>query len=62
MTISGAVFTDRFISQRLTENIYLGGGPRLNNQVYNVARALRLLKEGIADLHAYYSSLFPLPN
>ena len=62
MAVSGAVFADRFISQRLTDDIYLGGGPRLSDQVYKVASILRLLKNGISDLDSYYANLtLPAP-
>lgn len=59
--ISGAVFTDRFISQPFMEYMFLGGTPYLNERIYDVAKILRVLKSCLLDLRRFYTELLP-PN
>ncbi|THV06215.1 hypothetical protein K435DRAFT_744024 [Dendrothele bispora CBS 962.96] len=66
LTVSGAVFTDRLISQRLTDYIYLGPLPTdgsqsspLDKRVRKVAQLLRAMKKTTAELKAFYSKLTP---
>ena len=62
MIISGAVLADRFIFQRLTDYIYLGGKPHLGDRLYEIAKVLTILKECIVELEQFYSGLPPVPN
>ena len=62
MTISGAIFTNRFICQNLTEYIYLGGPPFLNDRIYEIAKVLRALKLCLGELRSFYTDLSPLPS
>jgi hypothetical protein len=62
MIISGAVLADRFISQHLTDYIYLGGKPHLGDRLYEIAKVLTILKECIVELEQFYSGLPPVPN
>src|SRR6202167_4652725 len=59
--ISGAAFTDRFVSQPLVEYMFLGGTPYLNDRIYDVAKILRVLKSCLQDLRRVYTEL-PPPN
>jgi hypothetical protein len=59
--ISGAVFTDRFVSQPFMEYMFLGGTPYLNDRIYDVAKILRVLKSCLLDLRRFYTELLP-PN
>ncbi len=59
--ISGAVFTDRFVSQPFVEYMFLGGTPYLNDRIYDVAKVLRVLKSCLLDLRRFYTEL-PPPN
>jgi hypothetical protein len=59
LIISGAVFVDRFISQNLTDYLYLGGSPYIDTRVREIAKVLQVLKECLADLDRYYSELSP---
>ncbi len=57
--ISGAVFTDRFVSQPFMEYVFLGGTPYLNDRIYDIAKILRVLKPCLLDLRRFYVELFP---
>ena len=59
--ISGAVFTDRFVSQPFVEYMFIGGTPYLNDRIYDVAKILRVLKSCLLDLRRFYTELTP-PN
>ena len=59
MIISGAVFADRFISQHLTDYIFLGGTPYLNSRLYEIARVLKTLKLCLSELKTFYGDLRP---
>jgi hypothetical protein len=48
--ISGAVFTDSFISQPFTDYMFFEGTPYLNDCVYNIAEILRVLRTCLLDL------------
>ena len=61
MIISGAVFADRFISQHLTEYIFLGG-TNLNSRLYEIARVLKTLKLCLNELKTFYRDLPPAPT
>ena len=64
MIISGAVFADRFISQHLTEYIFLGGMPYLNKRLYEIARVFKALRLCLTELKGFYAGIDPptLPN
>ena len=53
------MFADTFISQHLTDYIYLGGTPYLQEQLYAIANVLRALNRGIRELEAFYADLTP---
>ncbi|EED84629.1 predicted protein [Postia placenta Mad-698-R] len=62
LQVSGAVFADGFVSQRLTEYIYLGptaaiSGSPLDTAVLKVAHLFRVLKGCLADLDVHYTGL-----
>jgi len=63
LAVSGAVFADNFISQRLTDYIYLGPLPTcegeltLSHSIHRVAQFLRALKISTQELTEYYKSL-----
>src|SRR5260221_11343744 len=57
--ISGAVFTDRFVSQPFMEYVFLGGTPYLNDRIYDIAKILRVLKSCLLDLRRFYVELSP---
>jgi len=63
LAVSGAIFTERFISQRLTDYIYLGplptlhGRSSLDNSIRRVAQVLRVLDKATNELADYYSRL-----
>ena len=63
LAVSGAVFADRFVSQRFTDYIYLGplpgGGAEspLSHRIRRVAQIFHVLKECTDDLGDYYKSL-----
>jgi hypothetical protein len=61
MIISSAVFADRFISQHLTDYIYLSGKPHLGNRLYEIAKVLTILRECIIELEHFYVGLPPVP-
>ena len=61
MIISGAVFADRFISQHLTDYIYLGGKPHLGSRLYEIAKVLTILRECIIELEHFYVGFPPVP-
>ena len=63
LTVSGAVFTERFVSQRFTDYIYLGplptshGRSALGYSIRRVAQVLRALNRATDELADYYSRL-----
>ena len=57
--ISGAVFTDRFVSQPLVDYMFLGGTPYLNDRIYDTAKILRVLKACLLNLNQFYAALPP---
>jgi len=63
LSISGAVSTENFVSQRLTDYIYLGplptcgGESALSHSAHRVAQLLRALKISTQELTDYYKSL-----
>jgi len=62
LSISGAIFTDRFVSQRLTDYVYLGavGMADFSSRLYEIAKLLQVvLKACIAELREFYSTLLP---
>lgn len=62
MIIMGAVFTTQPIVQRLTDFIWLGTSPNINDaQCIRVAGVLRALKAGVRTLNDYYRDLAYLP-
>ena len=67
LAVSGAVFTERFVSQRLTDYIYLGPLPSggvesaLSHRIRRVAQILRALKTCTSELVDYYKGLEFLP-
>jgi len=68
LTVSGAVFAERFVSQRFTDYIYLGplptsqGRSALDHSIRRVAQVLRALNRATDELADYYSRLeFTLP-
>ena len=48
--------------QPLTEYIYVGGKPDISKRIYEIARLFSVLKDCLADLELYYSSLLPAPD
>jgi hypothetical protein len=60
--ISGIVFVDRFVSQPLTEYIFLGGTPHLNERIYLIANVFRALKRCVHDLKTFYKDLKCVPS
>ena len=64
MSISGAIFTDRFVSQRLTDYVYLGavGMADFSSRLYEIAKLLQVLKVCITELREFYSTLLPNPS
>ncbi|PBK73208.1 hypothetical protein ARMSODRAFT_720832 [Armillaria solidipes] len=62
MIVMGAVFTTQPIVQRLTDFIWLGTSPVINDaQCIRVAGVLRALKAGVRTLNDYYRDLEHLP-
>ncbi|KAK0242163.1 hypothetical protein EDD85DRAFT_278209 [Armillaria nabsnona] len=62
MVVMGAVFTTQPIVQRLTDFIWLGTSPVINDaQCIRVAGVLRALKAGVRTLDDYYRDLVHLP-
>jgi hypothetical protein len=61
LTICGAVFADRLICQHLTDSIYLGPCPRLDDRLEGIAKILQILKGCLKDLDKFYSDLEPQP-
>jgi len=63
LTVSGAIFMGQFVSQRLTDYIYLGplptyqGSSALDHSIRRVAQVLRALNQATNELTSYYSSL-----
>ena len=63
LTISGAIFAENFVSQRLTNYIYLGplptfcGRAALDHSIRRVAQVLRALNKATNELEDYYSML-----
>ena len=63
LTVSGAIFEERFVSQRLTDYIYLGplptfgGRPALDHSIRRVAQVLCALDKATKELVDYYSKL-----
>jgi len=63
--VSGAVYADHLISQRLTDYVYLGPiSTRFNlaQKTRQVAHILRALKEGLHELEHFYGNLKPQPR
>jgi serine/threonine protein kinase len=62
MMVSGAVFAETFVVQRLTDYIALGSHPTEEDKgLRRVAQILVALKECIEDLEKFYKSLEPAP-
>ncbi|KAK0463243.1 uncharacterized protein EV420DRAFT_1523465 [Desarmillaria tabescens] len=62
LVVMGAVFTTQPIVQRLTDFIWLGTSPVINDaQCIRVAGVLRALKAGVRILNDYYRDLVHLP-
>ncbi|KAK0231368.1 hypothetical protein IW262DRAFT_1343836 [Armillaria fumosa] len=62
LVVMGAVFTTQPIVQRLTDFIWLGTSPIINDaQCIRVAGVLRALKAGVRTLDNYYRDLAHLP-
>ncbi|KAK0184056.1 hypothetical protein F5146DRAFT_1228893 [Armillaria mellea] len=62
MAVMGAVFTTQPIVQRLTDFVWLGTSPIINDaQCIRVSSILRALKAGIRTLDNYYRDLEHLP-
>jgi hypothetical protein len=68
LAVSGAIFTERFVSQRLTDYIYLGSLPTyqegfpLDHSIRRVAQVLRALSKATNELADYYLKLrFTIP-
>ncbi|PBL01918.1 hypothetical protein ARMGADRAFT_914581 [Armillaria gallica] len=62
LVVMGAVFTTQPIVQRLTDFIWLGTSPVINDaQCIRVAGVLRALKAGVRTLDDYYRDLVHLP-
>jgi len=64
MVIAGAVFADHFLSERLTNTVFMGptrccsGEPSvLSAAVYNVAKTFKILKSCFDNLEHYYETL-----
>ena len=63
LTVSGAIFAERFVSQRLTDYVYTGplptlhGRSALDNSIRRVAQVLRALDKATDELTDYYSRL-----
>ena len=63
LAVSGAVFADNFVSQRLTDYVYLGPHPTyeeesaLSHRIRRVAQILRALKNATEELKDYYRLL-----
>ena len=63
LTVSGAIFTDRFISQRLTDYIHIGplptfqGKSSLDHSIRRVAQVLRALNQATEELERHYTGL-----
>ena len=69
LAVSEAIFAERFISQRLTDYLYVGplqtlhGRSPADDSVRRVARVLRALRKGTDELIDYYSNLqFTMPT
>ncbi|RDB20191.1 hypothetical protein Hypma_013141 [Hypsizygus marmoreus] len=62
LSISGAVSADRFISQPLTVNLYLGDGPNLSDRLYKIAKVLQILRSCLDDLEDFCLNLRPIPS
>jgi len=62
-TILGAVFTDKWIVQRLTDFIWVGLDATLNEPHYNrVARIMHSLRRNVEKLREYYVRLKIVPS
>lgn len=67
MSVSGAVFAERFSVQRLTDYIFLGPVPTPNGRspydegIQRIAQLLRTLKLCVEELCDYYAQLQPAP-
>jgi len=63
LTVSGAIFAERYVSQRLTNYVYLGPLPTsherspADDSVRRVAQVLRALRKGTDELIKYYEGL-----
>ena len=63
LTVSGAIFAEKIVSQRFTDYIYLGPLPTsqerfpLDHSIRRVAQVLRALTKATNQLSAYYSTL-----
>jgi hypothetical protein len=63
LAISGAIFAERLVSQRLTDYIYLGplpalsGTSALDHSIRRVAQVFRALNQATKELEDYYSKL-----
>ncbi|KZT09751.1 uncharacterized protein LAESUDRAFT_646581 [Laetiporus sulphureus 93-53] len=55
----GAVLVDIFIVQPLTDYIYLGGDPFMNDRIFHVANLLGVLADAVKNLRNYYRLLSP---
>ena len=63
LAVSGAIFTERFVSQRFTDYIYLGPLPSggvespMSHRIRRVAQILRALRVCTSELEDYYKNL-----
>ncbi|KDQ07366.1 hypothetical protein BOTBODRAFT_611645 [Botryobasidium botryosum FD-172 SS1] len=60
LAIAGAVFTDRFMSQILTDDVRIGTNDAkgdINAAILRVAHILRALRHSLEELDSYYRDL-----
>jgi len=69
LTVSGAIFTEKFISQRLTDYIYIGPLPTFqggksfsDHSARRVAQVLRALDRATEELGCFYTDLKFIPS
>ncbi|OCH87550.1 hypothetical protein OBBRIDRAFT_796088 [Obba rivulosa] len=57
LTIRGAIFTDTFVAQPLTETLWLANDPDLNGRIRTIARVLCALRTCLDELDNFYQNL-----
>lgn len=58
MCLSGAVFIENVVVQKLTDYVWTGGNPYDDRELESITRLFKALSVGLQDLKTFYGNLF----